>query len=202
VTERAATPQESPRCKRIIALLGPDPRPGSDLCEALERIFGPVEYKGEPHPFDVTEYYRDEFGPRLHRSLWCFRGVDGPERLPDLKHAAAGLERLWSQPRDPGPGSEIGGEPRRTGRKYNLDIGYMDPDKVVLASFKPGPCKLYLRDGVYADLLLKYSQGRFDPMPWAFSDFQDGRYQKSLLVIREKLKSDLRKDRASMPGNP
>jgi hypothetical protein len=30
-------------------------------------------------------------------------------------------------------------------------------------------------------------------MPWAFADFQDGRYIKDLLIIREKLKSQLRK---------
>ena len=69
----------------------------------------------------------------------------------------------------------------------------MDPDKLVLASFKRGPCKLYLGDGVYADLLLKYAKGRFHAMPWAFADFKDGRYGKTLLVIREKLKADMHK---------
>jgi hypothetical protein len=183
-----------------MALLGPRApdggaqRPGEDLTAALEQAFGAVEYKGEALPFDSTDYYQDEFGPGLHRSFWAFRGVDGPERLPELKAVAARLEARWAR------------EGRRT---WNLDIGYMDPDKVVLASYKRGPCKLYLRDGVYADLLLKYSRGRFEPLPWAFSDFQDGRYQKTLLVIREKLKSDLRKDREALsaetadgPGDP
>ena len=174
-------------CKWILAILGPPERPPEALWQALETAFGSIEYKGEFMPFDGTDYYREEFGVHLHRGWLAFRGIDSPERLPALKHVAASLEGAWAQ---------------EGKRKYNLDIGYMDPDKVVLASFKRGPCKLYLGDGVYADLLLKYAEGRFDPLPWAFADFRDGRYDKSLLVIRQKLKSELRKIRDSNPEKP
>jgi hypothetical protein len=178
------TPLPETLCKWVLAVLGPQERPPEGLWHALEKTFGPIEYKGEFLAFEGTDYYEKEFGARLYRGFIAFRGVDGPEKLPALKHAAARLEAEWSQ----------------DGRRiFNLDIGYMDPDKVVLASFKRGPCKLYLGDGVYADLLLKYSHGRFDPLPWAFADFQDERYHKSLLIIRQKLKSELRKFRGPDP---
>ncbi len=174
-------------CKWILGILGPRERPPEALWKALEDAFGPIEYKGEPMPFEGTDYYREEFGSDLSRRFIAFRGVSSPEQLPALKHAASRIEWAWA---------------RNGKRTFNLDIGYMDPDKVVLASYKRGPCKLYLRDGVYADLLLKYAQGRFEPMPWAFADFLDGRYQKSFLVIRQKLKSELRKVRGQSSGLP
>ena len=173
-------------CKKVAAVLAPEGKPSGALWDCLETEFGPIDYKGEFLPFDTTEYYRDEFGTGLYRGFIAFRGLDDPGRLPDLKHAASRLEAAMG---------------RDGKRVFNLDVGYLDPDKLVLASFKRGPCKLYLRDGVYADLLLRYSKGRFDPLPWAFSDFRDGRYDKSLLVIREKLKSELRKSRGE-PGEP
>ncbi|MDQ3001503.1 MAG: DUF4416 family protein [Fibrobacterota bacterium] len=180
----ANTPQDA-LCKRILAVLAPVQRPSVALWDALEPVFGPIDFKGDFTAFDNTGYYREEFGGGLYRGFISFSGLDSPERLPDLKHEAARLEAAWS---------------KEAKRMYNLDIGYMDPDKVVLASFKRGPCKLYLRDGVYGDLLLKYAKGRFDPMLWAFTDFQDGRYHKSLLVIRDKMKSDLRKFRKDLSG--
>ena len=172
-------------CKRVLAVLVPSKQPSEALWQGLESVFGPIDFKGEFLPFDTTDYYQGEFGTDLHRGFIAFRGLESPDRLPGLKHAAARLEGVWAK----------GGK-----RVYNLDIGYMDPDKLVLASFKRGPCKLYLSDGVYADLLLKYAKGRFEPFPWAFSDFRDGRYQKSLLTIREKLKSELRKSREETSG--
>lgn len=179
---------DRPRCKRIMAVLGPAPKPPEALFTALEEAFGAIDYRGEFLPFDTTDYYAPEFGSGLRRGWVSFRGLDGPENLASHKLKAAELERRGA------PGGR---------RAWNLDVGYMDPDKVVLASFKRGPCKLYLGDGVYADLLLKYAGGRFDPMPWAFADFKDGRYGKHLLVIREKLKAELRKDRENRPeGSP
>jgi hypothetical protein len=170
--------------KRVVAVLVPGPRPSDALWAALENRFGPIDFKGGFTPFDATEYYREEFGEGLHRGFASFRGLFDPAGLPDFKREAAALEAAWS----------AGGK-----RSCNLDAGYLDADKLVLASYKRGPCKMYFRDGVYADMLLKYAHGRFEPLPWAFPDFRDGRYNKSLLAIREKLKSELRKYRGPIP---
>lgn len=185
-SDTTRTPREA-LCKRVLALLAPTPTPPGSLWDGLEKVFGPIEFKGGFHPFDTTDYYRGEFGADLFRCFIGFRGLESPDRLPADKHAAARLEAEWA----------VDGK-----RVYNLDIGYMDTDKLVLASFKRGPCKLYLGDGVYGDLLLRYAKGRFEPFPWAFTDFQDGRYGKSLLTIREKLKSELRKSTDEASGEP
>ncbi len=170
-----------------MAVLRPVEKPREGLWQGLEESFGPIDYKGQFWPFAGTDYYQDEFGTLLERGFVAFRGAFGPEKLPMLKHKAARLEHSWAQ-----NGKRI----------FNLDIGYMDPDKVVLASFKRGPNKIFLGDGVYADMVLRYTEGRFEPLPWTFSDFHDGRYQKSLLSIRQKLKSELRKFRGAMPEMP
>lgn len=176
----ASAPRPAPRealSKRVMAVLAPGPRPGDALWQALAGRFGPIDFKGAFVPFEATSYYREEFGSGLSRGFISFRGLFDPEGLPAFKREAAALEAELAQ----------GG--RRT---CNLDAGYLDADKLVLASFKRGPCKLYLGGGIYADMLLRYAKGRFEPQPWAFPDFQDGRYHGSLLVIREKLKSELR----------
>jgi hypothetical protein len=172
--------------KRVMAILITGPRPSEALWADLEGRFGPIDFKGAFPAFESTGYYREEFGDGLHRGFASFRGLFDPAGLPAFKREAAGLE------------AALGADGKRS---CNLDAGYLDADKLVLASFKRGPCKLYLRDGVYADMLLKYSKGRFEAMPWAFPDFRDGRYDKSLLAIRERLKSELRKGRESLPGN-
>jgi hypothetical protein len=186
------TPPEA-LSKRVLAVIVSGPRPSDALWSAIEERFGTLDFKGDFAPFATTGYYREEFGDDLHRGFASFRGVFDPRDLPAFKREAAALEAAWSK----------GGK-----RSCNLDPGYMDPDKLVLASYKRGPCKLYLRDGVYADMLLKYAKGRFEPLPWAFPDFRDGRYDKSLIAIREKLKSELRKTREDKgfpdphPGTP
>ena len=166
--------------KRVLAVLAPGPRPPDALWPDLEKAFGTIDFKGDFHAFGHTGYYRDEFGDGLHRGFISFRGLMDPSGLADFKRETADLEAAWSK----------GGR-----RSVNLDAGYLDADKLVLASMKRGPGKLYLRDGAYADFLLRYANGRFEPLPWAFPDFQDGRYHKSLLAIRGKLKSEMRHGR-------
>ena len=73
-------------------------------------------------------------------------------------------------------------------RNVNIDIGYMDLDKVVLPSYKRGPYKLYAGKGVWLDMLLTYSKGTFHPTKWAFEDFVRNPYQHDLQLIREKFK--------------
>jgi hypothetical protein len=61
----------------------------------------------------------------------------------------------------------------------------MDFGKLVLASFKYKPNKIYLARGVYADPTLFYEQGAFHPWPWTFPDMRSGAYNEVFLGMRE-----------------
>jgi len=146
------------------------------LARLAER-HGPVDARGEPHPFDVTDYYESEMGPGLRRTIASFRDLIDPAAIVDAKHEAAAIEDALA-----GPG----------GRRVNLDVGYIEFHKAVLASFKAGAYKVYVGRGVWVDPVALYEKGRFHPFPWSFLDFRDGRYEEDLLRIRVLYKQALR----------
>ncbi len=166
-----------PPCKRVLSVLLPQPRWQPGLCAAAESVFGQIDYRSPFVPFEAG-YYDAEFGKPLYRGWLSFRGLADPAGLAAWKHATAALEA----------------QATRDGRRpFNLDPGYLDPDKLVLASCKPGPRKLYIGEGVWADMISGYSGGVFTPVPWTFPDFRAGRYDKILGVIRQKLKAEMRR---------
>ena len=80
-------------------------------------------------------------------------------------------------------------------RLFNIDPGYIDFFKVVLASFKEGPHKVYIGRGVYADPVLLYHEGTLEPFEWSFADFKSRIYNSDLLKIRRLYKSALKRSR-------
>jgi hypothetical protein len=113
-------------------------------------------------------------GPNLYRGVLSFSTRISPEKIGEAKLQSNELEIEFSK-------SET--------RKVNIDIAYMDLDKVVLPSYKRGPFKIYGGEGIWLDMLLTYSKGSFKPTAWAFEDFVRNPYQKDLLLIREKFKA-------------
>lgn len=156
--------------KLLVALLWADARSRDLALEDMERRWGAIDFSGADHPFDVTDYYAPEMGPSLRRRLVSFSRMIAPESLPEVKLACNRIEdRLALQ----------------GGRRVNLDAGYLDHSKVVLASMKFAGQKIHLGQGVYADLMARYRKGRYRPLEWAFPDFRDGRYDGDLARIRE-----------------
>ncbi len=168
------------KAKLLLFILTSKVQSSEGLYSRLEKSFSKIDFKGSRLAFEVTDYYADEFGEGLHRQIISFQTLVDPSELPAYKKVCKQVEDEFL---------------RDNQRVYNLDIGYMDTDKVVLGSFKWGGTKLYLGQGVYGDMLLTFSKRAFWPTEWAFEDFKDVRYHKDLKVVREKLKASLRRER-------
>ena len=147
-------------------------------CKLLEEHFGEIDFRGRAHNFDKTNYYEREMGTDLKRCFISFEKLILPEQLPQIRLTTGEIERELSQ-------NEL--------RRLNIDPGYIDYMKVILASCKYGPHKIYLDHGVYADLTLIYSKGKYNTFPWSFPDFQNLEYHKELIKIREKFKQSNRR---------
>lgn len=142
--------------------------------------FSPIDYRGPFFPFRSSDYYEAEMGPNLRRGMIAFSQLCHPGKLAASKLKCRELENHLA---------EAGR------RRINIDVGYLDMFKLVLASFKGRTNKIYLQDGVWADMVLYFEKGDFRPFLWSFPDFASGIYNPSLIEIRNRYKVQLRAER-------
>jgi hypothetical protein len=162
----------APSVKLFVAMLSPIDSDNDAVLQMMIEVFGSIDFIGAPHPFDVTDYYEDEMGPNLTRRILGFTGPHQADILVGTKLACIELERALSM------------EGNRT---VNLDIGYLDHNKIVLASTKGAGQKIYLDSGIYADFVARYTHGSYKPFEWSFPDFKDGRYDREFAALRKLL---------------
>ncbi len=165
-----ARPHPVEPVKLIVALLWSDRTALAESLEYLEARWGKMDHTGQDHPFEVTNYYEEEMGCDIRRRLISFENLVPPESIREAKLVCNEIE------------DSLAGA---TGRRVNLDIGYLDHSKVVLASVKYAGQKIHLGNGIYADMILRYREGRYRPFEWTFPDFRDGRYDPELNAIRQ-----------------
>jgi hypothetical protein len=172
-----AKPQSVDPVKLFVAVLWAQSDSLQCAMERLRSTWGEVDFESADYVFDITNYYEPEMGESLKRRLVSFKTLVPPDCLSPAKHICNDIE------------DDLSGE---KGRSVNLDIGYLDHNKVVLASFKGAGQKIYLSDGVWADMVARYRGGRYCPFEWTFPDFRDGRYDGELKQIRQKYLQQLR----------
>jgi hypothetical protein len=119
-----------------------------------DRLFK-VGSRTDAEPFDFTDYYRREMGGGLVR-FWCAASrLALASQLADWKLRSCELETKWGAP---------------DARRVNLDPGYLTSLQLILATTKPLPQAVYLRDGIYALVELLY-RGGFKSLPWTYPDY-------------------------------
>jgi hypothetical protein len=164
-----AAPRFPDPVKLFVAVLWSEVVTLDQAVAALDTEWGACDFTGPDRPFDPTDYYQAEMGPDLRRRLIAFRELVPPESLVAAKLTCNRIEEALA-----GLG----------GRRVNLDVGYLDHAKVVLASAKPAGQKIHLGSGIYADLVGRFAHGRYQPFEWTFPDFRDGRYDAELATLR------------------
>lgn len=143
----------------------------------MESRFGKMDYLSSAFSFSVSDYYVPEMGSPIFRKFISFEPLGMPDQLADFKLLSNQIEEQLSI---------------QNCRKVNIDIGYMDFDKVVLASAKYNGQKIYLKEGIWADLTLQFYKGTFRPYPWSFPDFKTDAYQDVFLKIRHLYKKQMK----------
>ena len=141
--------------------------------DELQSRYGSIDFQSQTMEFNLTDYYVPEMGAPLFRVFIAFDKLIMPDEIAGIKCETNALEDRLA----------VAGQ-----RKVNLDPGYMDFDKIVLASAKYNGQKIYLKRGIWADLTLRFERGRFMPYPWSFPDFKTGMYEESFLEIRRLYK--------------
>ena len=58
----------------------------------------------------------------------------------------------------------------------NLDPGCLSAGKVVLATTKNQQHRIYLGSGIYAEVALRYRDGRWQPWEWTYPDYRSPEY--------------------------
>ena len=144
----------------------------------IEDLFAKIDYKSSEFEFSLTDYYREELGWPIFRKFVSLTKLIDPGTLPALKISTNKVEDNL----------------RKNGKRtVNLDPGYMDYAKVVLASAKYNGQKIYLAQGIYADPTLWYEKGTYKPYPFSFPDFKSNIYNETFLHIRALYKGQARK---------
>jgi hypothetical protein len=151
---------EPRNAKLFTAILAPE-NLLAEAARSLGAAFGPLDLTSRPFPFSFTDYYRAEMGPDLFRQFVAAEALIAENALPEIKHRTNRIERQFSS-------SEEG----ILRRRVNLDPGYITAAKVVLASTKDFAHRIYLDQGIFGDLHLKYEQGAYQPLPWTYPDYR------------------------------
>ena len=76
-------------------------------------------------------------------------------------------------------------------RRVNIDPGYISLDKLVLFTTKNYSHRIYLNEGIYAEVTLKFERKSFVPLPWTYPDYKTLEYIDFFNKIRETYKDQI-----------
>ncbi len=113
-------------------------------------------------------------GPGLTKQLLVFRDLVDADCLPAVKRHTNALEAELAAS---GTFGEV--------RPLNLDPGVLMLGKFLLATTKDQSHRVYLRDGIFAEVTLRFEAGAFEPWPWTYADYREPAVRDFLKEARD-----------------
>jgi hypothetical protein len=146
----------------------------ADSLSRLERRFGPVQFETMDLPCSEEKRYVEEMGANLMRRFFSFEQLVPRDSLPALKKTCTKIESMYAD--------HVEGHFFRT---VNVDPGILTPDNLVMATHHEYNHRIYLSDGVFAEMQLVHSRGQFVRLPWTGADYCHEEAIEFFLRVRE-----------------
>ncbi len=168
--------KKHPPVKLVIGLIYKDDDTFSRALSVLTRAFGVIDYESSVLSFGHTDYYQDEFGADLKRRFISFKKLIFPQQLARIKISTNKIESKLSA---------------RGKRSINIDPGYLELPKFVLATTKDFRHRVYLMDGIFAEITLYYQDKSFKFWEWTYPDYRSQEYIGIFNHLREIYKKQI-----------
>lgn len=151
----------NPPVKLIVGLIFKN----KDYFDKAKRLligrFGVIDFESPVLDFNFTEYYKGEFGSGLKRSFLSFEKLIPPQNISRIKIITNKFENKLSL---------------NAKRNINIDPGYLDLAKLVLATTKDFAHRIYLGKGIYAEVTLTFQNNTFGSKEWTYPDYRTQAY--------------------------
>ena len=133
--------------------------------------FGEIEAVSEEFSFSgiFSTYYDEEIGGEGFRRIYSFKETVDPTRQADIKIRTNEIEAEFS----------VDGN-----RKINLDPGFINHGRLLLATTKETGFRIPLKEGIYTELTLFWARGGWQKLPWTYRDYQSEKVQKFITEVR------------------
>jgi len=140
----------------------------------LAQWYGPIDEISPTIAFNFTDYYQDQMGAGLLRQWVRFSTLFAPEHLAKCKLETNMAEILLARQ-----------FPQNVARPVNIDPGYVSRSKVILATTKDHSHRVYLSEGIYAEVTLHWGANKWTPWPWTYADYQTATAQNFFNKCRD-----------------
>jgi hypothetical protein len=171
------TTTKHPEVKLIVGFIAADARLFDTAAGILKRSFGPVDFESPVLAFELTDYYEEEFGRQLKRKFISFKKLIPPDALAKIKITTNRIERKLSAGKK---------------RAINIDPGYLDLAKLVLASTKNFYHRIYIGKDIFAEITLFYQNKDYRTWEWTYPDYRSAAYIEIFKKIRNIYRSQLK----------
>lgn len=158
--------------KLIVGVIYSSPEVLERGLEMLTAEFGEIDAVSEEFSFseEFSNYYDEELGGEGLRRIYSFKNTVRPELQAQIKEKTNEIERILS----------VDGN-----RRINLDPGFINHGRLMLATTKKAGFRIPLQNGIYTELTLFYARGGWHKFPWSYRDYQSERVQRFLTEVRK-----------------
>ncbi|MGA2071181.1 MAG: DUF4416 family protein [Sedimentisphaerales bacterium] len=167
--------------KLIIGILAANETALAAAVKAISKSFGVIDITSDIWSFTQTDYYKDELGPNPLRQFVSLEKPIDPGKLAQIKHDTNSIEQQLADSLK-----------LSLPRPVNLDPGFIEPSKLVLASTKNFSHRIYIGNKMFAEVTLMYEKGNWRHFEYTFPDYRQSCYQDFLTKVRRRLLEQLK----------
>ena len=155
--------------KLIIGFIYKDEAIFIKIKNKLMSKFGKIDFQSQEFNFSHTDHYRAEMGEGLKKKFVSFTRLIPMPSLSKIKRYTNRLEDKFSINKR---------------RQINIDPGYLDLAKLVLATTKDYAHRISLGKGIFAEVTLTFRGNSFVHNAWTYLDYRSQEYISMFNQIR------------------